>query len=73
MELFCKNSQPPKHVNYFRKKAPLQMFDEIPNVTPIGEKVLYMLGEDKLQVHGICSRKEAVETRSNYKRACHVW
>ena len=50
----------------------MQMFDEMPNMTPIGEKVLYMLGEGKLQVHGICSRKEAVETRSNYKRACHV-
>ena len=37
LELFYKNSQRPKDVNYFRKKAPSQMFDWIPNAFPIGK------------------------------------
>ena len=37
MEFFCKNSQRPKDVNYFCKKAPPQMFDWIPNAPPIGK------------------------------------
>ena len=31
MELFCENSQRPKEVDYFRKKAPPQMFHWILN------------------------------------------
>ena len=36
MELFCRNSQRPYYVDYFRKKTPPQMFDWISNVPPIG-------------------------------------
>ena len=39
MELFGENSQRPKDINYFRKKGPPQMFDRIPNASPI-EKML---------------------------------
>ena len=35
MELFYENSQPPKDVNYFSKKALPQMFDWPPNAPPI--------------------------------------
>ena len=37
MELFCKNSQQPKDVDYFCKKAPSQMLDWTPNAPPIGK------------------------------------
>ena len=35
MELFCENSERPLAINYFRKKAPSQMFDWTLN-TPLG-------------------------------------
>ena len=34
-ELFTVNSKRPKHVEYFRKKAPLQMFEWNSNAPPI--------------------------------------
>ena len=37
MELFCENSQWPKDLEYFGKKAPLQMFEEITNAPSIGK------------------------------------
>ena len=39
IELFSQNSQQPRDVDYFCRKASPQMFDWIPNVLPI-EKVL---------------------------------
>ena len=61
MELFCENSQRPKDVDYFRKKAPPQMFDWIPDVPPI-EKVLQIWGVGRLQVHGSsCSSWDSVK------------
>ena len=39
MELYCENGHRYKDVGYFRKNAPPQMFDWIPNAPPI-EKVL---------------------------------
>ena len=39
MEPFCENSQLPKDVDHFRKQAPPQMFDWIPNAPPV-RKVL---------------------------------
>ena len=38
MEFFCENSKRLKTVNYFRKKAPSQMFDWAPNTT-MGESL----------------------------------
>ena len=35
IELFCENSQRSQHVDYFRKEAPPQMFDWIPDAPPI--------------------------------------
>ena len=37
MELFCENSQQPKDIDYFRKKAPPQLPDQILNAPPIGK------------------------------------
>ena len=37
MELFRKNSQRPKYVDYSSKKAPSQMFDWITNAPSIGK------------------------------------
>ena len=65
LHLFCENSQRPKEVDYFRKKAPPQKLDWIPDVLPV-TKVLEMWGVGRLQVYGMCSRRlvrrEVVET-----------
>ena len=37
IEFFWKNSQQPKDLDYFRKKAPPQMFNWILNAPPIGK------------------------------------
>ena len=55
MELLCENSQRPKHVDYFCKKAPPQMFHWIPNTPLIGGTV--NVGVGRLQVHGICNHR----------------
>ena len=47
MELFCENSQGPKDVDCFRKKAPPQMSEWIQNAPPIG-KVLQICGVRRL-------------------------
>ena len=46
MELSCENSQRHWYVNYFRKKAPPQMFDWIPNASLIGRAVSWWLTLD---------------------------
>ena len=71
-ELFCENSQRPKHVDSFGKNVPPQTSDRTLNADPTGGAVNVGCWWDGMQVRGIRSCrlvcKEVVEAPSDYEK-----